>query len=257
MPIQAPGANSTDMINLNVSLQYLNKSPTAALFLQNLNFSISIDANGPTIALPLSGQVLWNPSQGLQVISAAGVLGVQSPAMGLLHEIAHIIFGYDEAQATAFETIIANELGEPTRENYNAIGADVKVKNPTQHTENGQWSVIDILGNKVTGSYYDGTTNSPDLGWAGSVGGSSGGNGAGGSAGGGGGGSGGVQLPGYDPGPKDGSYPVQPGHPPHTYDPMSLPSDPTKLDESFVAGSNMYDVGIELSLIGVQEIAGF
>jgi len=257
MPIQVPGGTSEDMINVNSSLQYLNKSPTAALFLQNLNLTVYVDANGPTIAMPLSGQVMWNPSQGLQVISTSGVLGVQSPAMGLLHEIAHAIFGYDEQQATAFETIIALELGEPTRDNYNAIGADVKVKNPTQHTDNGQWTVFDILGNKVTGSYYDGTTNSPDLGWAGSVGGSGGGGGGG---GGGPAGGGGVQLPGYtpsDPGPKDVSYPVQPGHPPHTYYPQSLPADPLKLDESVAAGSNMYDIGIEVSVIGVQELTVF
>ncbi|EEF26761.1 conserved hypothetical protein, partial [Ricinus communis] len=76
--------------------------------------------------MPGSGQLMWNPTQGLQVISETGILGVQSPAMGMVHEIAHVIFGADEAQATLFETRVARELGEPVRANYNATGSDVK-----------------------------------------------------------------------------------------------------------------------------------
>ncbi|WP_373991308.1 hypothetical protein [Duganella sp. BuS-21] len=107
---------------------------------------------------------MWNPNQGLQVISDTGVLGVQSPAMGLAHEIAHVIFGHDEAQATAFETRVALELGEPVRANYNAIGSDVKVQNSTQHTDNGTWKTFEKGGWTKVGGTYDGSSNAPGMG---------------------------------------------------------------------------------------------
>lgn len=208
MPITAAnGSTTTDNINLSVSLQYLSGSPTAGYILQQ-NVTVNFNSSNvdSVVGLPGSRFMSWDPSSGMQVVSANGVLGVQSPAMGLLHELAHAVFGADEAAATAFETKICQELGEPTRASYTATGQFVKVDNPTEHTENGQWVQKDVLGNVVRGGMYDGGTHAPSMGWAGSVGG--GGSSGGGSSGGGGGGSGGgdIQLPPYTPDP------VDPGH---------------------------------------------
>lgn len=131
-------------------------------FLDGLTFHVG--SNVETMALPQSGQLMWNPTQGLQVISDTGVLGVQSPAMGLVHEIAHVIFGHDEAQATAFETLVARDLREPVRANYNATGSDVKVGNSTQHTDNGHWTTFQKEGSMRIGGLYDGSILAPSMG---------------------------------------------------------------------------------------------
>lgn len=163
--IQTPNIKTADMAQLTLTLDYIKHSPTFSMFYGNISgTTLHVDSAVSTIALPLSGQIMWNPYQGLQVISDTGILGVQSPAMGLVHEFAHVIFGHDEAQATAFETTIARELGEPTRANYNAIGSDVRVQNSTQHTDNGHWTTYERAGLKKVGGLYDGSTAAPSMG---------------------------------------------------------------------------------------------
>ncbi|MBB3120048.1 hypothetical protein [Pseudoduganella violacea] len=136
-----------------------------SLFYQHLDgLTMYVGPNVNTAALPQSGQIMWNPYQGLQVISREGVLGIQSAAMGLVHEIAHVIFGHDEAQATAFETRVAIDLGEPIRADYNAIGEDVRIRNSTQHTDNGTWTTFNKAQGMIKWGVYDGGINPPNLG---------------------------------------------------------------------------------------------
>lgn len=162
--IHTPKITPTGVSQLVLTLQYIKQSPNFALFYSNMDGMTINIGNLPTTALPMSGQVNWNPYQGLQVISDTGILGVQSAAMGLVHEIAHVIFGHNEAQATAFETLVARDLGEPTRANYGATGSEVRVQNVTQHTDNGQWKALDQGGATKIGGNYDGSTNAPSMG---------------------------------------------------------------------------------------------
>lgn len=163
--VHTPNITSADMSQLTLALQYIKQSPNFSMFYQNLDgLTFHVGPNVATIALPQSGQLMWNPTQGLQVVSDTGILGVQSPAMGLVHEIAHLIFGHNEAQATAFETRVAHDLGEPVRANYNATGSDVRVRNSTQHTDNGHWTTFEKVGGMKTGGLYDGSSNAPIMG---------------------------------------------------------------------------------------------
>jgi len=98
----------------------------------------------------LGGEVRWNPTLGnaLQTGNAkdSPFTGeVQSPAIGLAHELSHEekkqsgqpvdrspdakYENKEEKRATEKESKIANELGEPTRENHG--GTDVRVKDST------------------------------------------------------------------------------------------------------------------------------
>ncbi|WP_157778450.1 hypothetical protein [Massilia violaceinigra] len=164
--IHVPSISMADRGQLMLTLQYIKHSPNFAIYYPNLDgLTIHVGSLLPTIALPTSGQISWNPNQGLQVISDTGILGVQSPAMGLVHEIAHVIFGHNEAQATAFETRVARDLGEPTRANYGSIGNEVRVYNSTQHTDNGEWKSYEQSGATKTSGNYDGSTNAPNMGW--------------------------------------------------------------------------------------------
>lgn len=164
--IHTPQITSTGFQQLTLGLEYLKQSPTFAMFYPNLNGrTIYVGSNLPTVEMPITGQISWNPTLGMQVISDSGVLGVQSPAMAIAHEFAHSVFGHNEAQATAFETAVARELGEPTRANYGAVGDDVKLLNVTQHTDNGQWKTYEKGGVTKIGGSYDGSTTAPPMGW--------------------------------------------------------------------------------------------
>ncbi|MGK5049851.1 hypothetical protein ACQ4WP_28795 [Janthinobacterium sp. GB4P2] len=184
MPITPSGKNTAETTVMNVALLHLSKSPSAALAL-GLNYQVEINYSGSNLVTTVGGTLLWDPTTAMQVRDAQGVMGVQSPAMGLIHELAHALFGYNEPQATAFETKVALELGEPIRATYNDALEYVTVENPTQHTENGEWVIRDIFGNIIKGAKYDGSTTAPKMGWAGTAG-SAGGSGGSGSSGGGG-----------------------------------------------------------------------
>lgn len=164
--IHTPKITPTGMQQLTLALEYIKHSPTFSMYYQNMNgMTIYVGSNMPTIEFSTTAAVSWNPTQGLQVVSEAGVLGVQSAALGLVHEIAHAVFGYGEAQATAFETVVARELGEPTRANYGATGSDVTLQNVTQHTDNGQWKTYEKGGGTKVGVNYDGSNVAPPMGW--------------------------------------------------------------------------------------------
>lgn len=188
MPITPVGKNEAEMMTMGLALIHLRKSPSAAYAL-SLNYKVEINYSGNNMFTPVGQTVLWDPSTAMQVVNAQGVIGVQSPAMGLLHELAHALFGYGENAATAFETQVANELGEPVRATYESTLATVIVQDPTQHTDNGQWTVCDTLGNVTKGETYNGGTTAPKMsnwnsaagagGIGGSAGAGSGGTGAG------------------------------------------------------------------------------
>ena len=181
MPITPSGKNAAETTVMNVALMHLSKSPSAALAL-GLNYQVEINYSGSNLVTTVGRTLLWDPTTAMQVRDAQGVMGVQSPAMGLIHELAHALFGYDEPQATIFETKVALELGEPVRATYDDAFSYITVENPTQHTENGVWVIRDIFGNIIKNAKYDGGTTAPKMGWAGTAG-SGGGSGSGGSGG--------------------------------------------------------------------------
>lgn len=174
MPISTDSGNQYEVITVSVALSYLGNSPSAA-YLLSLDYNVSVNYTGINVTTTTTRQIFWDPTTALQVVSAQGILGVQSPAMGLIHELVHAIFGLNEDQATAFETQIALELGEPTRANYEATLDTIKVENPTLHTENGQWVQRDSLNQVVRGPMYDGGKKAPAMGWVGPIGGGTGG----------------------------------------------------------------------------------
>jgi hypothetical protein len=108
--------------------------------------------------------VHWDPTSALSVIQSNGQLGVQSAALGLLHELYHWIYyhtgnaAYAEEATTSLESNAAIQLGEPVRPTYSSasqINKLVVVTNPTAHTGGGYWQAVDVNGNPVQGPVYD------------------------------------------------------------------------------------------------------
>ncbi|WGG50898.1 hypothetical protein [Rugamonas sp. DEMB1] len=132
---------SADMINTAIAINSLKDSQTAATVLRAYDFTVAVNhTNSDSTLVPSDGstpQIDWDPNLAHQVYSADYKAGIQSPAMALAHEIAHVL-GMDENQATAFETQIALELGEPTRGNYQLVTQEkIYVENSTEHSANG------------------------------------------------------------------------------------------------------------------------
>jgi hypothetical protein len=238
--IYTPGVSHSDSAQFGLTLQYLaGKSPVFAFFYPQIyGKTFLISSQGPNMVMPASGQIFWNPSKGLQVISETGVIGVQSAAMGLVHEFGHLIFGHNEAAATAWETSIARELGEPIRANYLSTGVEMRVENSTLHTENGTWKAFQKNNTFMVGGQYNGETFAPYLGsgvappgppvpgWGGWH-------------------SGNTPIFMGDYGPIDTSYPYQP--PPGTIpNPLHTPDNPLAME---------FFTGAELSLKSYQMIS--
>lgn len=173
------------MINVNLALNYLLDSSTFKSALTNGDVTIRIthdntnstlfSADGSTV------QISWDPNAAHQVYSADYKYGIQSPAEALAHEVAHALFHADEAQATAFETKVALELGDATRGNYQLVDpAKIYVENPTEHTQNGQFVQKNLDDTYTKSGTYSGTAGektAASLGWG--TGPSGGGGGAG------------------------------------------------------------------------------
>ncbi|NVM74504.1 hypothetical protein FHW83_000264 [Duganella sp. SG902] len=133
------GATADDIAKFNLALNYLSQSPEALSALNaSVGLTINIVHNGnDSYGMP---GVSWDPNSGLAV-SNNGVVGVQSAALGLAHEIAHSMdpnltatSAESEAYATQKETVIANQLGEPTRDAYTSENGTVTLTNSTEHT---------------------------------------------------------------------------------------------------------------------------
>jgi hypothetical protein len=176
---------------LGMALDYLQKSPVAAVFIemaseQGLQIGMNpANANNyPDVTWADPGNdlfdfgtnmVIWNPYSALEVIDrgTGAILGVQSAALGLLHEIVH---GLDPALlsnlserlpgtglsnqaefvALQYEAMVASELGELVR--TNTRGNSVDSDNPTTHTmptDSGLiWTQITEEGVSEYGEHY-------------------------------------------------------------------------------------------------------
>jgi hypothetical protein len=144
------GATPQDVADLNEALQYLQgtdnkgewKSETAVDLLASLPDCTKIVLNDSnfTKSLPEFGIIGWDPRSGLVTDN-----GVQSPALGLAHEIDHVVGfqepiptndGYGDTEErrviTGTETQIANDLGEPTRNDHH--GGEITLQSTTAHS---------------------------------------------------------------------------------------------------------------------------
>jgi hypothetical protein len=146
-------ANKQDTADLNAALAYLQgadakgkaNSPTAVALLAKVpkGTKINIIHDGNDSYDPSTKTINWDPRSGLAVSSGKGN---QSAALGLAHEIDHMVGGqknpkptgdaYDNTEEkrviTGSETKIAKELGEPTRNDHR--GTAVTLKSSTAHT---------------------------------------------------------------------------------------------------------------------------
>ena len=157
-----PGATPLDMANLNEALIYLQGSPTAANILQGMidqHVTIEFVHDGKDQYDDFYNKIYWDPNAAIVVTDSNGIPvgGVQSPALGLIHEGFHATDPnyvntkfqrdpqYDfvpERSAVGAEREVAVQLGEPQR--FNHLQIDYRVLNPTDHTAtNG--SFIDLM----------------------------------------------------------------------------------------------------------------
>ncbi|WP_062117225.1 beta strand repeat-containing protein [Collimonas pratensis] len=142
-------ASAQDIAKLNQTLAYLDGSPTARAMLDALvakGTSINIVHDDSDNFSTQSGVLSWDPNAA-HAVSTGGVLGVQSAAIAFIHEAAHALdpnadteshildsqYGtVAEKVAVGQETLVANELGEPTRNNDISSGT-IQEFNPTEH----------------------------------------------------------------------------------------------------------------------------
>lgn len=145
-------ATAEDKAALDLALAYLSNSPTGLAVLQQMmekgtTINIIHDGNDGYF----QGVIDWDPHSALAVranISDASPVGVQSAALGLLHEAGHAIDSrpagvqdtpvpdYDnlgEKYATDLENLVAADLGEPQRFNHSSFGT-VEEADSTEHT---------------------------------------------------------------------------------------------------------------------------
>lgn len=115
-------------------IQYLAKSPYT--YTINASTSVPCDTGGAAFS-KITGTIDWNPRCALRCDKGQ----LQSPAIGLLHEMVHALyfqqgsdFGQYEDQLiiNGFETPIAQALGEGTRLKY-GTAQPVLVASPTSH----------------------------------------------------------------------------------------------------------------------------
>jgi hypothetical protein len=179
-------ATAEDLDKLDQALDYLEGSdanPSQAV--ADANVTIEIIHDGNDRFDPNSNTVYWDPDSALGVIdSSTGMVeGVQSSALGLGHEFFHaedyandpIGFiidastynsSYDnvaELTATNGEAELAEDLGEPTRDNHD--GQLYTVNDPTQHTtDDSKWEVTNDDGTTTEfGEFTSVSSNSGDI----------------------------------------------------------------------------------------------
>jgi hypothetical protein len=140
------GANAADKAALQKSVTYLEQTKLGKQVIQQAeknHATIHIIRDGNDRAL--GNEVWWDPNSALTTTKG----GVQSPALGLVHELAHteanpktpirdLNNNYDNTEErrviTQIETPIARQLGEGTRTDHR--GGLLEVKDPTYHKPN-------------------------------------------------------------------------------------------------------------------------
>jgi RHS repeat-associated protein len=144
-------ASSTDRVRYEQAVAYLARDPHfsrdyAKLQQSTKTYTVYVKADNPTVYSPISGNIGWDPLKGLRVEN-----GVQSPALGLKHEMDHAAQHEDtgraitsnmrpegpreERRAVAEETESAELLGEPTRARHRE-GRLENVSTPTSSCTN-------------------------------------------------------------------------------------------------------------------------
>jgi len=182
MPITFVNAKPEYTIAWVEAVNYLQGSTTAMLFLADVlqkDINVVFNDNHDNSYHPGSNTLNWDPKSGLNILQANGMPRVQSPALGLFHELFHVKQGplitvFDETSATAMETIVATDLKEPIRPNYLSTYKPnelIKVDHVSAHTENGVWVKIQY-GIHYRGAPYD--PNAPFIYSTGSSGGGGG-----------------------------------------------------------------------------------
>jgi RHS repeat-associated protein len=140
------------IVALDQIKSYLSQNPIANAILQqaeNMTETITL-IESPLSSIHKNGTIWFDPYAGNQIDNG----GIQSPALGFLHEVAHAIRrfrdpvglkndriavdnDYDNKEEkrviTGIETKVAKPLGEPVRQNHN--GSLVKVDSPTYHKD--------------------------------------------------------------------------------------------------------------------------
>lgn len=188
--VQNSNSEMTSM--LNMALEYLQKSPAAGALIElaselgiqlgmnpkNTDFYPDVLMADPGTDLfdPGTHMVIWNPYSALEVkdYASGAIIGVQSAALGLLHEIVHgidpaLLSNLDEKLpgtglanqaefvALQYESLVASELGEVTRNNVRGNGVDSD--NPTTHTtpiDTGLvWTQLNAQGVSEYGGHYE------------------------------------------------------------------------------------------------------
>jgi RHS repeat-associated protein len=118
-----------DTLSTQTALLYLKSSPAANAIIQDLEKSPTLyiidasnghayDVADPNGSFGPQHTAYWRPNRALCVQN-----GIQSPAIQLLHELTHLWQTqnnkpYDEENAVQITNPAAQQLGEPTRKNY-------------------------------------------------------------------------------------------------------------------------------------------
>lgn len=113
-----------DFTSWLTAIVYLCSSPAACAIINELEnsselYMVNVSDTYPRDEAVNGTTVYWNPHQALCVAN-----GVQSPAIGLLHELGHLSQHYhgqtrnNEEGAVQITNPASSQLGEPTRLNY-------------------------------------------------------------------------------------------------------------------------------------------
>jgi hypothetical protein len=156
------GGTKQDKADLDTALKYLQQtnasgkavSPTATKLIAKMKegATIHIIHDGNDSYNPNTGVLNWDPKSGLEVTSKQGI---QSAALGLVHEMDHEVNGQKTPQPTGdgyenteekrvitgSETKIAHDLHEPTRTDH--YGSTVVMTTANAHTDVKAGKVVD------------------------------------------------------------------------------------------------------------------
>lgn len=169
------GASSTDMQKLQSALSYGSQNTQGVQLIHDTSLvqaDLVINHSGINqTSMDASGHVTvsWDPNTAIEVKDSSGnIIGYESPASNLLHEMAHAAdpyFALDAsipdsqyewlADKTAIERTnsIVVALGELPRDSH--TGGFVNVNNPTEHAANGQWTEVGTDGQTKSSTQPD------------------------------------------------------------------------------------------------------